>query len=197
MILVATGCKCTDNRKPDVGKKDNTHDNQVAMLSEYKTQQQPIEQTLVKQAIVEVKSLSGHPITGKIIFTKVPTGIKIVANVDGLTPGKHGFHVHEFGDCGGKDGAAAGGHFNPTKSQHGGPDSPERHVGDLGNLEADAQGHAHYERVDQLISFEGANSILGLSIVIHADPDDYKTQPTGASGARVACGLIKVVKENP
>lgn len=187
LAMMAVSCACSDNRRPTSEDKDQ-NDRNVALLSEMKSGQ-----AVVNQAIVEVKSLAGHQITGKVTFTKVPDGIKIVADVDGLKPGKHGFHVHEFGDCSGKDGAAAGAHFNPTNSRHGGPDSPERHVGDLGNLEADRNGHAHYERVDRLISFEGKNSILGLSIIIHADPDDYTTQPTGASGARIACGMIKPV----
>jgi Cu-Zn family superoxide dismutase len=130
-----------------------------------------------------------------VTFTKVPGGINIVADVDGLKPGKHGFHVHEHGDCSGTDGMKAGGHFNPTNSKHGGPDSPERHVGDFGNLEADENGHAHYERVDKLITFEGTNSILGKSIIIHADPDDYVTQPTGNAGARIGCGKIEAVDD--
>jgi Cu-Zn family superoxide dismutase len=119
-----------------------------------------------------------------------------VADVDGLSPGKHGFHVHEFGDCSG-DGSATGSHFNPTNSKHGGPDSRERHVGDLGNLVADETGYAHYERVDKIISLEGENSILGRSIVIHADPDDYTTQPTGASGTKIACGVIEPIEKKP
>lgn len=191
LILVATGCACSDNRKPEMDKKDRKTHDEVAALG----MQMPNKKALVTQAEVDVQSLTKDPIHGKIVFLKVPEGIKIIADVEGLKPGKHGFHVHEFGDCGGHEGGAAGGHFNPTKSKHGGPDSAERHVGDLGNLEADSEGYAHYERVDKLIAFEGENSILGRSIVIHADPDDYTTQPTGASGVRIACGIIESVSE--
>jgi Cu-Zn family superoxide dismutase len=129
-----------------------------------------------------------------VTFTKVKGGVQIIADIDGLTPGKHGFHVHEFGDCG-KNGDAAGAHFNPTNQKHGGPDSPERHVGDFGNLEANSHGHAHYERIDKLIQLEGKNSIIGRSIMIHADEDDFTTQPTGASGARIGCGVIEIESE--
>lgn len=189
LMMMVSGCACSDNRKPEAGNKK---DQSIAALGGEVLQKQRV----VRKAIVNIKSLPGHQITGRVIFTKVPGGIKVVADVDGLKPGKHGFHVHEFGDCGGKEGAAAGAHFNPTNSRHGGPDSPERHVGDLGNLEADGRGHAHYERVDKLISFEGQNSILERSIMIHADPDDYTTQPTGASGGRIACGIIEAVVED-
>lgn len=145
----------------------------------------------MKRAVAIIKPIKGNQVQGKVTFKKVADGIRIVAEIDGLTPGKHGFHIHEFGDCGGEDGAAAGAHFNPTNQKHGGPDSEERHVGDLGNLVADEKGHAHYERVDKVISFEGNNSIIGRSVIIHADADDYKSQPAGASGAKIACGVIE------
>jgi Cu-Zn family superoxide dismutase len=119
-------------------------------------------------------------------------GIQIVADLDGLSPGSHGFHIHEKGDCSGDDASLAGGHFNPTNAKHGGPDSAERHVGDLGNVIADKNGHAHYERLDKIISLKGPNSIIGRSVVIHSKEDDYKTQPAGNSGERIACGVIKI-----
>ncbi len=181
--LILTGCACTDNRKPEM-KKDNesSQTKDVAQLTALQS---------ATSIVVNVHGFQNQDIRGTVTFTKVPNGIKIIADVDGLKPGKHGFHVHEHGDCSGHDGKAAGGHFNPTNSKHGGPDSSERHVGDLGNLVADDNGHAHYERIDALISFEGPNSILGKSIIIHADADDYVTQPTGNAGARIACGKIE------
>jgi len=145
----------------------------------------------VTTAKVTLNSTEGNHVSGTVIFTAVEGGIKIVADVKNLTPGKHGFHVHEHGDCSAADGSSAGGHFNPTKTKHGGPDSPERHVGDFGNLVANEKGEAHYERIDHVISLNGPNSIVGKSIIIHAGEDDLTTQPTGNSGARIACGLIE------
>jgi Cu-Zn family superoxide dismutase len=145
----------------------------------------------VKKATAVLWPTQGNRVKGTVTFTAVDGGVKVVADVDNLTPGKHGFHVHEFGDCSAHDGSSAGGHFNPTGKKHGGPDSPERHMGDLGNLEADQNGHAHYERVDAELSLDGPNSIVGHSLVVHADEDDLTTQPTGNSGARVACGPIE------
>ncbi len=189
LMLIVTSCACTDNRKPEANNQDNQNkNNEVAQVTAIGAVQ-----TSVKKAIAKVTPYPDHEVSGQVTFTKVPQGIRVVADVNGLKPGKHGFHVHEHGDCSGKDGMKAGGHFNPTNNKHGGPDSPERHVGDLGNLEADENGHAYYERIDKLISFEGKNSILGKSIIIHADPDDYVTQPTGNSGPRIACGKVEAI----
>jgi superoxide dismutase, Cu-Zn family len=144
-----------------------------------------------------IKPASGSQVIGTVSFHQVEGGLRIWADVAGLTPGKHGFHIHEHGDCSSHDASSAGGHFNPTGTKHGGPDSKERHVGDLGNLEANDEGFAHYERIDTLIELNGENSIIGKSIVIHEGEDDLETQPTGNSGARIGCGEIKVVQNSP
>ena len=148
----------------------------------------------VSEATALVQPAKGQSVSGKVTFRQVSGGVEVIADIEGLTPGKHGFHIHEKGDCSAPDFASAGGHFNPDGKKHGGPDSPERHIGDLGNLYADAQGKAHYERVDSYLKLNGDNSIIGRSIVIHAKPDDYTTQPTGNSGDRIGCGLIQAVK---
>jgi Cu-Zn family superoxide dismutase len=148
----------------------------------------------VTKAVAVLSPTQGNAVAGEVTFTKVDGGVKIVADVTGLTPGLHGFHIHEFGDCSAPDGASAGGHFNPHHMQHGGPDAEMRHAGDFGTLEADATGKAHYERVDTVISLEGADSIVGHAVIVHAKADDLKTQPTGNAGARVACGAIGVAK---
>lgn len=143
-----------------------------------------------RRARALLKPTQGNDVTGEVVFTEVDGGIEVVADIKGLKPGAHGFHVHEFGDCSAPDGSSAGGHFDPLKSRHGGPDSAERHVGDLGNVVAGDDGIGHYERVDKIISFNGTNSIIGRSIIIHENEDDFKTQPSGNSGGRLACGVI-------
>jgi len=148
----------------------------------------------VTKAVAVLSPTKGNNVSGTVTFTKVDGGVKIVADVAGLTPGQHGFHIHEFGDCSAPDAASAGGHFNPHHMQHGGPDATVRHAGDFGNLEADASGKAHYERVDTMISLDGADSIIGHGVIVHEKADDLKTQPTGNAGARVACGAIGVAK---
>jgi len=137
----------------------------------------------------------GNEVHGIVTFTKEEGWVRVVADIEGLTTGKHGFHIHEFGDCSSPDGKSAGGHFNPEGKQHGGPDGAERHVGDLGNIEADDSGKAHYNRVDSHVALGGANSIIGRGVIIHAKADDMTSQPTGAAGARLACGVIGVAKE--
>jgi Cu-Zn family superoxide dismutase len=144
------------------------------------------------KAVCVIHALNDSGVKGKVTFTEQIDGIEIVAQMSGLTPGKHGFHVHEFGDCSMMDGTCAGGHFNPEGTPHGGPDSTQRHVGDLGNVEADAAGNAAYKRVDNSVALSGPHSIIGRSIIVHADPDDLTSQPTGNAGARVGCGVIGI-----
>jgi Cu-Zn family superoxide dismutase len=148
------------------------------------------------KAVCVVHPLGDSGMKGKVTFTQHGDGIEIAAELTGLPPGKHGFHVHEFGDCSMMDGTCAGGHFNPEGMPHGGPDSADRHVGDLGNVEADATGKAVYKRVDRAIALSGPHSIIGRSIIVHADPDDLTTQPTGNAGARVGCGVIGIADPN-
>ena len=134
---------------------------------------------------------AGNKVSGTVTFTPVADGVQVHAEITGLTPGKHGFHVHEFGDCSAADASSAGAHFNPTNQPHAGPDAAARHEGDMGNVEADASGNAKLDYVDHQISLSSdAKSAIGRSVVVHAKPDDLKTQPSGDSGARIACGVI-------
>jgi Cu-Zn family superoxide dismutase len=148
----------------------------------------------IQKAICCLYPTQGNNATGTIIFTKTAEGIKVTADLQGLSKGKHGFHIHEFGDCSSSDGTSAGGHFNPEGKQHGAPMDLMRHEGDMGNIEADDAGKAHLEYVDKMLSFDGPHSILGRSVILHKDEDDLKTQPTGNAGARIACGVIGVAK---
>lgn len=147
--------------------------------------------TEVKVAKSALHPTQGNKVTGTVTFTAVDGGVRVIADIEGLTPGEHGFHIHEFGDCSAPDGTSAGGHFNPTKKEHGAPENSERHAGDLGNVTADANGKAHYDRVDNVIELNGPNTIVGRSVIVHAKVDDYVTQPTGNSGSRLACGVIE------
>jgi Cu-Zn family superoxide dismutase len=146
----------------------------------------------ITKAICVIHPLGESKVAGKVVFTQTRDGVEVNAEITGLTPGEHGFHVHEFGDCSMVDGTCAGAHFNPTGAPHGGPDDARRHAGDLGNVKADASGKATYKRVDKMLALNGANSIIGRSIIVHAAPDDLKTQPSGNAGARVGCGVIGI-----
>lgn len=146
------------------------------------------------KAIAVLHPTEGSKVQGTVTFTKTGDAIKIVADFTGLTPGKHGFHIHEFGDCSAPDGTAAGGHFNPTNNPHAGHDAEARHAGDLGNIEADASGKARLELTDKMMTMSGEKSIIGRGFIVHEKADDLKSQPTGDAGGRVACGVIGIAK---
>jgi Cu-Zn family superoxide dismutase len=146
------------------------------------------------KAIAVLHATAGSNVSGTVTFTAAGGEVKVVADITGLTPGKHGFHIHEFGDCSSPDAKSAGGHFNPGNHQHGAPEAADRHAGDLGNIEADASGKAHLELTDKVMKLSGADSIVGHAVIVHEKADDLKTQPTGDAGGRVACGVIGAAK---
>ncbi len=148
----------------------------------------------VKQATAVMNPTAGSKVHGVVHFEKGSKGVLVTVNIEGLSPGPHAFHIHEFGDCSSPDANSAGGHFNPTDMPHGGPKAEMRHVGDLGNIEADKNGLARVEITDNVLSLEGPKSIIGRSVIVHAQADDFKTQPSGGAGARAACGVIGIVK---
>jgi Cu-Zn family superoxide dismutase len=133
----------------------------------------------------------GNSAAGSVAFVQKGGKTQVVAKVSGLTPGPHGFHVHEKGDCSAPDATSAGGHFNPGGKKHGDPGSGEHHAGDMPMLVADAAGNAELKtELSSATVADGPNSVVGKAVIVHASPDDYTTQPTGNSGARVACGVI-------
>ncbi|XP_021934821.1 superoxide dismutase [Cu-Zn]-like [Zootermopsis nevadensis] len=150
-----------------------------------------------RRAVVTL--IKGHEIVGNVSFFQEKDGnvVKLSGVVSGLTPGKHGFHIHEKGDIS-SECVAAGGHFNPEKKNHGGPNDTERHVGDLGNIEAGANGVASVNITDSLISLHGAHNIVGRALVVHNGTDDLgkgdteESKKTGTAGSRVACGVIGI-----
>lgn len=142
-------------------------------------------------AVAVMAPSSGSNVRGTVNFIQDKDKVRVEAIINGLSPGKHGFHIHEKGDCSAPDASSAGGHFNPTGMPHGGPDHEKRHVGDFGNLEADSSGQAKYSQTFADLKFDGATSILGKAVIVHEKADDLKTQPTGDAGGRVACGVIE------
>ena len=148
----------------------------------------------VLKAICMLYPTQGNNVSGTITFTQTDKGVRVVADLQGLSKGRHGFHIHEFGDCSSADGMSAGGHYNPEGKSHGAPMDMSRHMGDMGNLEADESGKAHLEYTDATILMNGPNSILGKSVIVHKNEDDLKSQPSGNAGPRVACGVIGTAK---
>ena len=148
----------------------------------------------VNKAEAIIHPTKGNQVSGTVRFEHKKDGLHISAVVNGLTPGKHGFHIHEWGDCSCEDASCAGAHFNPTNQPHAGPTESERHVGDLGNIVANENGVGTYKFVDTDATLNGRNSIIGRSVIVHADPDDLKTQPSGNAGARIGCGVIGIAQ---
>lgn len=145
---------------------------------------------------INLTSAPGSAVKGDLTLANAGGAVSIRGEITGLSPGKeHGFHVHEVGQCALPDFQSAGGHFNPTKDEHGGPKSKARHLGDIPNIQADANGRATLDfRVEgvTLQDKDGApTEIHGKAPVVHAMADDYKSQPSGDSGARIACGVIR------
>lgn len=146
-------------------------------------------------AMAKLEPTRGSATTGMAMFHAMGDKLMLHVRVEGLKPGQaHGFHVHEKGDCGSGDGMSTGGHFNPLGRPHGAHGVGEHHAGDLPSLTADANGRVDVHlTLSGLAIGSGATDIVGRGLIVHAQPDDHKTQPTGNAGARIACGVIAKV----
>ena len=135
----------------------------------------------------------GSNVRGTVTFQQRGDKVLVIASITGLRPNQeHGFHVHEKGDCSSGDGMSTGGHFNPLAKPHAHPSSGDRHAGDLPALRADAGGIATLrQEIDVITVTDGPTSVVGKGMIVHAQPDDYRTQPTGNAGARAACAVIR------
>ncbi len=148
------------------------------------------------EAIAVISPASASNCHGTVRFKQEGDVVKMTADIEGLTPGaKHGFHIHEFGDCSAPDASSAGSHYDAAGTKHHGrPDEKMKHSGDMGNLEADANGKGHLELIFEGISIDGpAAPIIGRAVIVHAKPDDFG-QPVGNAGARIGCGVIGIMK---
>lgn len=142
-------------------------------------------------AVATLQPLGGSGVTGTVTFRRRGSQIAVTAEVRGLRPGGHGFHIHERGDCSAPDGMSAGMHFNPTNMQHGNPTRGDHHAGDLPMLMANRNGTARLTtRISGVTLDQGETAIIGRGVIVHADSDDYASQPSGNSGARIACAVI-------
>ena len=145
-----------------------------------------------KTVEVPLQARSGSTLSGKATFTETPEGVKILLAVSGVSPGDHGTHIHENGDCTSADAESAGGHFNPEQHPHGLPVTAPRHLGDLGNITVGADGNGTLEFLAPGANLkEGdASSFLGRAIIVH-EKTDNGGQPTGNAGGRIGCAEIK------
>lgn len=144
-------------------------------------------------ASVQLSPTQGHTATGELRLMTEGEGVRLIGTITGLAPdSQHGIHIHEKGDCSAPDASSAGGHFNPLQHPHG-PLGPGTHIGDLGNITANHAGVAYVDvrAVDAALFTSSVTDISGKAVIVHAKPDDLQTQPSGASGARIACGVIR------
>ncbi|MEI6457546.1 MAG: superoxide dismutase family protein [Pseudomonadota bacterium] len=145
-------------------------------------------------ATATLESRSGSMVTGTATFTAGREGLVLHVVLQGLPPGsEHGLHIHDKGDCTAPDAMSAGGHFNPAGAVHGRPGLGAHHLGDLGAVVADSEGKVAAEiSLSELTLAAGPQTVVGHSLVVHRDRDDYVSQPAGNAGPRVACGVIAV-----
>jgi Cu-Zn family superoxide dismutase len=192
VALLIVGCGRTDNAA-DVPQPQSRQVDAGAVAPDAKPPGQ-----LPHSASAEIAPTRGSTANGALAVSADANGVRISGAVQGLPPDSElGFHIHERGDCSAPDASSAGEHFNPTDQQHGHPDSKARHGGDMVNLKSNAQGIAQVDLVVEGVSLhEGRpTDVLGKALVVHAKPDDYKSQPAGNSGDRIACGVITVQPE--
>ncbi len=190
-----TGCNDQQRMDDDQGQMDQQTNQQQMdqQANQQQVDQQRDQQPDYDELVAVLHPTEGNEVNGEVRFTQTNDGVTVEGEINGLDPNStHGFHIHEFGDCSASDGTSAGGHYNPLDQPHGGPDDEERHVGDMGNINADDNGTAEISYTDPLMAFSGETSILGRGVIVHAGEDDLESQPTGDAGDRLSCGVIGV-----
>lgn len=142
-------------------------------------------------AMATLQPTANSTARGTVHFQEMADGrVEVQVDLTGVPAGVHGFHVHDKGDCG-DNGNAAGGHFNPTSAPHAAPDAASHHAGDFGNVTAGDNGEVHHRFTTRSVSVSaGTRSAVGRAVILHANPDDLTTQPTGNAGGRIACGVV-------
>ena len=143
-------------------------------------------------AVAKLNPTNGNTVSGTVRFVTQGPKVVVVGEISGLKPNaEHGFHIHEKGDCSSGDGMSTGGHFNPDGHKHGAFAASDHHAGDLQSLKADANGVAKFSFESTTLKVaSGDANVVGRGLIVHRDPDDFTTQPTGNSGPRLACGVI-------
>lgn len=142
-------------------------------------------------AVAVLQPRADSEASGTVTFTETADGVLVVADIARIAPGPHGIHLHKLGDCSSDDFTSTGGHFNPTDAPHGAPTDAMRHAGDFGNIEIGEDGAGHLELTTTMLTVtDGPNTVLGRAVILHDGEDDLVSQPTGAAGGRIACGVV-------
>lgn len=145
------------------------------------------------RAMAVLEPASDSDVEGKLEFVTVPAGVRVTGELTGLEPNTlHGFHIHANGDCSAPDAKSAGPHYNPEDRRHGRAGTGPHHAGDIPNQVANGEGAAPIDEIihDVTLGTGSDTDLVGRAVIVHADPDDYTSQPSGAAGARIACGVI-------
>jgi superoxide dismutase, Cu-Zn family len=153
-----------------------------------------------RQAVATLEAKSGSSLTGEATFTEQNYGeVTFEVHIEGVSPGLHAVHIHEVGDCSAPDGSSAGGHWNPTNQPHGKWGEEPHHLGDIGNIDVGEDGQGHLSLTTDAWSLEdmGDRSVLGKAVVVHSGADDFTSQPSGAAGDRIGCGVIELKEGVP
>jgi Cu-Zn family superoxide dismutase len=155
-----------------------------------------IEEAAPLAAVAILKPRADSEASGTVTFTEIDGGVEVVADVARVSPGLHGIHLHEVGDCSAEDFTSTGGHFNPADVPHGGPSDAVRHAGDFGNIEIGEDGTGRLRLTTDLLTVSpGPDTVVGRAVILHEGADDLESQPTGAAGGRIACGVVRLAGE--
>jgi len=147
-------------------------------------------------AVAILQPRADSEVSGTVTFTETADGVRVVADIARIAPGMHGLHLHALGDCSAEDFKSTGGHFNPTDAPHGAPTDEMRHAGDFGNIEIGEDGAGHLELTTTMLTVaDGPNTVLGRAVILHDGEDDLVSQPTGAAGGRIGCGVVMLEGE--
>lgn len=188
-LFAASALACSCNQKQEATNRETSTPSTETPASESAAGTTPAGIGRTASATIEPRSASR--LTGTATFTETADGVHVLIDVAGAPPGEHAVHVHENGDCSAPDASSAGGHFNPEKVEHGGPQTAVHHPGDFGNMTVGADGKGRLELVtSDLTVGESPISVVGLSIVVHEKADDFG-QPVGNAGGRIGCGEIR------
>ena len=191
LVTCTALCACQRNEAP-IGEADSAPPPPTSAVTET-----PPPAEGPASAVAMLAGTKDHPVRGELHLSATDGGVRLMGEISGLTPGtEHGFHIHEHGDCSAPDASSAGAHLNPGNAPHGGPDADAsmRHLGDLPNLKSNQEGRVEIAPVviaGATLRDGGPNNLVGKAFIVHAKRDDYKTQPSGDSGDRIACGVVQ------
>ncbi|MFK7783101.1 superoxide dismutase family protein [Psychroserpens sp.] len=198
LIMVCLFISCKSDKKDSETVIENeateTIEKKSEPVSATETKEKPAYFSEKRKVVMSLESKSDSNVTGNIVFTQDEGIVTMIAVIDGLSPGEHAIHIHEKADCSSADGKSSGGHWNPTAQPHGKwGDDNGYHKGDIGNVTANKDGHATITKITNewcIGCGDNTKDILGKAVIVHQGIDDFKSQPSGAAGARVSCGGI-------